>query len=136
MNSFFFISFFVSFSFLFSQDTVDLNWVNTGSNMTIAILDAPQNIVSFGDTIAVFFNNDDENKCAGFVIWDNDRVALTVWGDDQTTQEKDGFSFNEEIVFVHIKNKSISKILDAKFMVGNNLWSPNGISVIEKLHIE
>ena len=104
--------------------------------MTIAILDAPQNIVSFGDTIAVFFNNDDKNKCGGFVIWDNDRVALTVWGDDQTTQEKDGFSFNEEIVFVHIKNKSISKILDAKFMVGNNLWSPNGISVIEKLYIE
>ena len=105
--------------------------------MTIAILDMQSSDVLLGDTIAVFYNLPNEKKaCGGFVVWNNNRVALTIWGNDQTTKEKDGFSFQEEIIFCHIKNGSIQTILDAKFMAGNNLWSPNGIAVVEKLYIE
>ena len=95
---------FLLFPFLcFSQEKISLSWINTGSNMTIAILDAPEDIVSIGDTIAVFYNDGEQNKCGGFVIWDDNRVALSVWGNDSTTEEKDGFSFQEEIIFHHIK---------------------------------
>ena len=65
--------------------------------MTIAILDVPEDIISIGDTIAVFFNDGKKNKCGGFVIWDDNRVALSVWGNDSTTEEKYGFSFQEKM---------------------------------------
>ena len=68
--------FFISIAFFGSaQDKVSLDWVNTGSNMTIAILEVPKDIISLGDTIAVFYNNDNIIKCGGYVIWDNNRVA-------------------------------------------------------------
>ena len=102
--------------------------------MTIAILDIPEDILSIGDTIAVFYNDHDKKKCGGFVVWDNNRVAISVWGDDSTTEEKDGFSFQEEIIFYQIKNGYIQSSLNAKFMVGNNLWSNNGIAVVERLY--
>ena len=119
--------------FCSSQEKINLDWINTGSNMTIAILNVPEDTISLGDTIAVFYNNDNVMKCGGYVIWDNNRVALSVWGNDSTTDEKDGFYFNEEIIFFHIKNY-IKNILNAKFMTGNNLFSNNGISVVEKLY--
>ena len=126
--------FFISIAFFGSaQDKVSLDWVNTGSNMTIAILEVPEDIISLGDTIAVFYNNDNIIKCGGYVIWDNNRVALSVWGNDSTSDEKDGFYFNEEIKFYHIKN-GFRNNLNAKFMTGNNLFTNNGISVIEKLY--
>ena len=134
MNRLFFIFYFSSFIYCFSQEKINLNWVNTGSNMTIAILDAPEDIISIGDTIAVFYNDGKQNKCGGFVIWDDNRVALSVWGNDSTTEEKDGFSFQEEIIFCHIKNGYLINVLNAKFMVGNNLWSNNGIAVVERLY--
>ena len=133
MNSFLIVYFF-SFILCFSQEKISLGWINTGSNMTIAILDIPEDIVSIGDTIAVFYNDGEQNKCGGFVIWDDNRVALSVWGDDSTTEEKDGFSFQEKIIFYHIKNGYLADVLNAKFTVGNNLWSNNGISVVEKLY--
>ena len=126
--------FFISIAFFGSaQDKVSLDWVNTGSNMTIAILEVPEDIISLGDTIAVFYNNDNIIKCGGYVIWDNNRVALSVWGNDSTSDEKDGFYLNEEIKFYHIKN-GLRNILNAKFMAGNNLFTNNGISVVEKLY--
>ena len=54
--------------------------------MTIAILDTPEDIVSIGDTIAVFYNGSEKQKCGGFVIWDDYRVAITIWGNDSTTK--------------------------------------------------
>jgi len=134
LNRLFFIFYFSSFISCFSQEKINLNWVNTGSNMTIAILDAPEDIISIGDTIAVFYNDGKQNKCGGFVIWDDSRVALSVWGNDSTTEEKDGFSFQEEIIFHHIKNGYLINVLNAKFMVGDNLWSNNGIAVVERLY--
>ena len=44
---------------VYSQCIIPNEFVgNTGSNMTIAILEVPEDIISLGDTIAVFYNND------------------------------------------------------------------------------
>ncbi len=102
--------------------------------MTIAILEVPEDIIFIGDTIAVFYTDNNKKKCGGFVVWNNDRVALSVWGNDSTTEEKDGFSFKEKIIFYHIKNGYTQDSFNAKFMAGNNLWSNNGIAVVERLY--
>ena len=41
---------------IFSQEKIDLNFVNTGSNMTVAILNTSDTLINFGDTLAVFYD--------------------------------------------------------------------------------
>ena len=120
---------------LFSQNLVDFNLINTGSNMTVAILGINDDLVEDGDTLAVFYDLSNKKvSCGGFVIWNSERVALTVWGDDSTSSEKDGFLNSEDFLPIfHIKNDSIRKALNAKFLTGNSLYIHNGISVIEVL---
>ena len=120
---------------IFSQEKIDLNFVNTGSNMTVAILNTSDTLVNFGDTLAVFYDfSINEKKCGGFVIWNNDRVALTVWGYDNTSELKDGFLNNEEYLPIyHIKDGLIRKKLEPVFMAGSKFYFHNGISVIENL---
>tara|TARA_B100000902_G_scaffold399108_1_gene468465 strand:- start:1701 stop:2285 length:585 start_codon:yes stop_codon:yes gene_type:complete len=50
--------------------------------------------------IGVFYeNNDGLLECGGYTTWDNQNFAITAWGDDATTLEKDGFSDGDEYVF-------------------------------------
>ncbi len=120
---------------MLSQEKIDLNFVNTGSNMTVAILNNSDTLINFGDTLAVFYDlSSNKQKCGGFVIWNNDRVALTVWGNDNTSELKDGFFNNEEYLPIyHIKDGLIRKELEPVFLVGSKFYSHNGISVIENL---
>jgi len=126
--------FFVTLNLL-CQESIDLNFKNTGSNMTVAILEINDSLVNAGDTLAVFYDlPSNESACGGFVIWNNDRVALTIWGNDNTTNSKDGFITNEDFLPIfHIKNGIKRKILNPKFLTGSKYFSHNGISVIESL---
>ena len=126
--------FFVTLNLL-CQESIDLNFKNTGSNMTVAILEINDSLVNEGDTLAVFYElPNNESACGGFVIWNNDRVALTIWGNDNTTNGKDGFINNEDFLPIfHIKNGIKRKILNPKFLSGSKFFSHNGISVIESL---
>ena len=135
MNKFLSLIFFSCLN-LSAQELVDLKWINTGSNMTVAILNVNRDLLSKGDTIAVFYNlPDDRKRCGGFVVWNDDRVALTIWGDDNTTSEKDGFYNEEEFSpLYHIKNGLIKTSLNPKFLAGGSYFRHNGISVIENLY--
>jgi hypothetical protein len=76
--------------------------VNTGNNMTFIIeqedLGTTPAITS-GDYIAAFYDDNGVEKCAGYVIIPNPvaDVALTIWGDDTGTADKDGFDIDEPI---------------------------------------
>jgi len=131
----FFILFFVSFN-AFCQEKIDLNVKNTGSNMTVAILEVDEKMIEKGDTLAVFYElPSGEKKCGGYVIWNNERVALTIWGNDNTSESKDGFHANDIFLPVyHIKNGNINNAMNSEFMTGNNFFSNNGISIIKKLY--
>ena len=76
-----------------------------------------------------------EKKCGGYVIWNNERVALTIWGNDNTSESKDGFHAKDSFLPVfHIKNGIINNAMNSEFMAGNNFFSHNGISIIKKLY--
>ena len=130
----FFLLFLFSFN-IFSQELIDLNWKNTGSNMTVGILQINDNMVQDGDTLAVFYDlPDNKIACGGFVVWNNDKVALTIWGNDNTTSEKDGFASNEEFLPIfHIKKGIKRKVLTPTFLSGSKYFSHNGLSVIQSL---
>ena len=158
---------------LFSQDYILDDPVNTGINMTVAVLAVDKNI-SIGDTIVAlymmpimdtkfheninvagredvspnllghtllsymdpkiwrnykasdFFGN------GGFTTWHGERLAIAIWGNDSTSDKKDGFANGETINYVLLKNKRYIP-LEAKYRLGQNSWEPNGISIIDSL---
>ena len=61
---------------------------NTGNNMTIGLpLNAWEVIPSVGDEIAAY---DESNRLIGSARFNGENIALTVWGNDLTTDIKDG----------------------------------------------
>ena len=102
----------------FSQSDCGWSVTNTASNATLAILDD-----NFGDftiwhnplatnitlisnltcpvVLGVFYTDDSgQLVCGGQTVWNNTgSMAISAWGDDPTTAEKDGFSGGESYNF-------------------------------------
>ena len=146
MSRFYFsIFFFVSLS-LFSQDNKIKEPVNTGVNMTVAILSV-DSFISVGDTILALYKFDDLNYrymspmanpedfgVGGLTVWKGERLAIALWGNDNTSNKKDGFLNNETITWVIAKNNRYIP-LEVIFRTGKNSWEPNGISIIDSLRL-
>ena len=102
---------------------------NTGSNMTIGIpFDAWETAPAMGDEIAAYSEN---GLLVGSVTYTGEATALTVWGDDATTDEVEGLLEGEAISF-ELWRKSEDKIEDVKihtWIEGNNVYSVNGIAI-------
>ena len=129
-RSFLYILFFVAFS-LFGQEFKDVP-INTGVNMTVAIMDVDSGIV-VGDTILALYQFEDSFRVGGLTIWKGERLAIAIWGDDTTSDEKDGFLDEESIRWVHKANNQQTDLLPI-YRIGQNKWKANGITIIEKLH--
>ena len=108
---------------------LDFNFLNTGSNMTIGIpVDAWENLPEEGDEIAAYSTN---GMLVGSVTYTGEATALTVWGDDITTDEVEGLLEGEEISF-ELWRKSEDKIEELtiqKWVEGGNVYSINGIAI-------
>ena len=103
--------------------------VNTGSNMTIGIpLDSWSSEPEVGDEIAAY---NSAGRLVGSVTFNGEATALTVWGDDITTDEVEGLLEGEEISF-EVWNKSEDKIQELKienWLEGNNVYGDNAIAI-------
>ena len=135
----FFLYFPTSFVFCQSIDYTSLYIeqrvpVNTGVNMTIAIMDMP-NYISNGDTIfSLFKNSDDTFFTAGMTIWEGERLAIALWGNDSTSNIKDGFSDNEQIYWAYQENE-LYILLEPHYRQGDNYFKANGLAIIDSLTI-
>ena len=87
---------------MFSQSD-KYNVKNTGVNMTVAIL-AVDDLIASGDTIVALykaeglsekdvnpFTHPNDFLVAGLTIWKGNRLAIALWGNDSTSEIKDGF---------------------------------------------
>lgn len=112
---------------------------NTGRSATIAIPDSvvPKfegNNVSYGDAIGVFYDRNGLYECAGYGIWEFGGLEFTVWGDDFSTQIKDGFISGEKYKFKIWDAQSDSEyFVGARFSSGPNYFSHNATSVVETM---
>ena len=102
---------------------------STGSNMTIGIpLDSWESLPEDGDEIAAYSGN---GMLVGSVTYTGSATAITVWGDDITTDEVEGLLEGEEISF-ELWRKSEDKVEELKihnWVEGNNVYSVNGIAI-------
>ena len=80
-----------------------------------------------GDGIGVFYMNADTLKCAGFGVWNEETLNITVWGNDPETSYKDGFSGDEDFNFKFWDAQNGTEILaEATFRPGDPDHFVNG----------
>ena len=86
-----------------------------------------ESTLSIGDEIAAY---DENGQLIGSTVYEGDHLALTVWGDDMTTDEKDGLVEGERIIFrLWNSTTSTEQVLDIKWEEGSGIYSTDGISV-------
>ena len=109
--------------------------LNTGSNHTLLILERAWTIIpDAGDEIAFY---DSSNKLVGSIIYQDGHNGMALFGDDDTTEKKDGLSKGEAFSLVlwdRSEDKHISYQME-EFEIGDSTYSPNGLSVVSSLTI-
>ena len=101
---------------------------NTGSNMIIGFPQyAWESTLSIGDEIAAY---DEYGRLVGSTVYEGSNLALTVWGDDMTTDKKDGLVEGERVIFrLWNSTTSTEQVLGIKWEEGSGIYSTDGISV-------
>ena len=101
---------------------------NTGNNMIIGLpLTSWQSTPSDGDEIAAY---GEDGKLIGSTTFQGDHIALTVWGDDLTTDKKDGLNEGESISFkLWNFQTGVEQTLEVRWPQGVGFYTTDGISI-------
>lgn len=112
--------------------------VNTGVNHTLLILGSAWEVSpELGDEIAVYDSNDNMVASVAWVPEQEGHAGLAIWGDDETTSEKEGMSKGEAFRIV-LFDKSEDKMSDVKvnrWERGDNIFIKDGVSVVGAVEI-
>ena len=102
--------------------------VNTGNNMIIGLpLNAWETTPSIGDEIAAY---GEDGTLIGSTTFQGDHIALTIWGDDLTTNKKDGTVEGETISFKLWNSQTgIEQAIEVRWSQGVGFYTTDGISV-------
>jgi hypothetical protein len=113
------------------QDLSGFGIAQTPSTHTIAIL--PEALKGFeqGTIIGAF---DQTGNCFGATVFNSENISLTVFGDDPTTAEKDGFFEGEMIFFKNLSGlqdlTGLEPMFDPQLPSADGLFTVNGLSAI------
>ncbi len=103
-------------------------------NIALPVSANSNSILSAGDIIGVF---DISGTCYGLAEWNGANTAITTFGNDPLTAEKDGFDQGETMIFKLYRMEDESEIaLEVVFnysMPQNDAFAENGLSAISNL---
>ncbi|MCF8457835.1 MAG: carboxypeptidase regulatory-like domain-containing protein [Bacteroidales bacterium] len=106
------------------------NPLNTGNNMTLGIPRSSwQQIPQPGDEVGVF---GESGLLVGTGVFDGGNMAITIWGDDETTPEIDGLQPGESFSLQTYRNLSGLKknLTGLEFTQGDNTYQYNKIAIV------
>jgi hypothetical protein len=109
------------------------NSLNTGNNATIILMPSvAENIIQIGDEVGVFTPT---GILCGTAMYQGENLAITVWGDDQSTSGIiEGMQVGEAY---HFKGWSASSQEDfttsAAFQSGINAYAPDAVEIITNM---
>ena len=108
---------------------------NTGSNMVIGLPSyAWDNAPSIGDEIAVY---DEIGNLVGSTTYEGGHVAITVWGDDLTTDQKEGLVEGEDLIFkLWHADIDVEETFVVRWEEGTGSYITDGISVAGNISLE
>jgi len=127
-----------------------INWptstseINTDANATYLIENVLFNdlLLSFGYTIGAFYLNDLGGlSCGGFTEWNEGPYSLAVFSDDLSTEEKDGFSTGDQIIWLAYSSDSSGSDINTNYMAsatyisGSDFFISNSINLISNFNI-
>ncbi len=118
----------------------DWSFLNTGQNASILILpDSTKGInAKAGDYFGAFYQLNGSLQCGGYNQWSgNGPLAITAWGDNSFTPEKDGFDINEPYIIAYFDSESnrqffIQTDYRIEGISQDGFYTPNGIHIIEQ----
>ena len=108
--------------------------LNTGVNMTLCIpLSAWEQLPETGDEIGIINNND---VLSGKGVYNNNHLAITIWGDNEVTSDIDGIT-NGELYKLRIWNNITGEkeLIITGWDEGSGNYEDNGISIANKITI-
>ena len=98
---------------------------NTGNNHTLIIpAEAWNNVIEKGDEVAVYV----DNLLVGSGVYNNDVMVIPVFGNDETTNDKDGALSNEVLKFVLWHNGMELPFEIENWIEGDNKFMKDKIS--------
>ncbi len=109
---------------------------NTGSSATIGF--NPQGTytingraMAIGDAIGVFFTDNSQLHCAGYLVWGGNQFGIVAVGDDGQTSAKDGFDESETYTFKLWDEALQTEISNPTMTLasGNTYYSNDGMTV-------
>ena len=107
---------------------------NTGHNGTIVIPEGSLEGLYINDEIGIFNR---ENMLAGSGVYNGRNLAITIWGDDPTTPDIEGFNTGDKLVYKIWQAGSNEVILaQVDYASGNNFYETDGISILKKLEVK
>lgn len=84
-----------------------------------------------GDEIAIF---NKKGMLAGVAVYEDKPLAITVWGDDPTTETVDGFTFAEDFIYrVWRTNAQEEFTAEVAYESGDVKYENDGVAVLKKL---
>ena len=87
---------------------------------------------AIGDEIAAY---DESGRLIGSTSFTGDHIALTVWGDDLTTDAKEGLAVGEQVTF-KLWNSDMnteSTLVVTKWDEGGDVYTIDGISIASNI---
>ncbi|MEA3446492.1 MAG: SBBP repeat-containing protein [Bacteroidota bacterium] len=111
------------------------NIKNTGSSMTLGIpLSSWETIPNIGDEIAAFAEN---GLLLGAAVFNNQNLAITIWGNDELSDEQDGIYPGNSFFLkkMNNQNKEESELIVQSWQEGDSKYEINKISVAGKINL-
>ena len=107
--------------------------VKTGNNMILGIPESCWAITpEINDEIIIY---DNSGIVVGLGIYKDEMNAITIWGNDYLTEEKDGL-YNGEKFHIKLWKNTEQKMYDLNihnFKEGGDIYSVNGISIAQTI---
>ena len=108
--------------------------INTGANATYLLENVSFNgfDVSEGFILGAFYMNDFGGlSCGGFTHWNGGPSSISVYINDETTNEKDGFDAGDQIIWLaydYISGLNYKSSLD--YISGSDVYAVNAINLV------
>ncbi|MBT7142429.1 MAG: T9SS type A sorting domain-containing protein, partial [Bacteroidetes bacterium] len=105
--------------------------LNTGSNMTLGIpATAWETEPPIGSEIGIF---SESGKLVGSSVFTAKNLAISIWGDDEYSQEIDGMIGEESYIIQIWNGNSVDVVKVESWLEGDEFYETNKIAVAEKI---
>jgi len=108
---------------------------NSGNNMTLVLPQAVvQGLLKDGDEVAVYTAN---NLLVGSAVYTGETLAMPVWGQDETQQQKSGLSASESFILevYNHQNGLTTRFENVEYESGDGSYHDNSVAVVKTLNL-